>query len=246
MEFKGKKFVVVGAGISGIGAIPDLYSYQKTLEEKFNCPITLFSDAELELRSIMKDKKEGLICVAGTGNATIAIKDGTSYLAGGGGPLLGEEGSSYSCIQKLTMRIKTKYEMGLSYNPLEQKILQAMNCKNFPDLKAYFYQHTKTEIARFAKKVIDEAAKNDPDALLAIDEQAFCLVRQVKILVDRLNIENGAILGLYGGFTKQNSYLLESFKKYLTLAKISLSITQEAIDLPNGCYIIAMEGLYAK
>ena len=58
---------------------------------------------------------------------------------------------------------------------------------------------------------IYQIAKNN------VQKQGFYLATQVTTITDTLKIPNGAILGLVGGFWRNNPVLTESFENHLKL-----------------------------
>ena len=76
---------------------------------------------------------------------------------------------------------------------------------------------------------------------MVVKKEAFYLAQQVKIMKNALNIENGAVLGLYGGFTIHNSLLVKTFKKYLSDEGIDLILHTEKVDALKGAFNLASE-----
>ena len=233
--------VLMVLGISGVGAISDLDDFKGALEKKYHTKVEITNDAIVELYGIMGEKEEVILSVAGTGNATVGVKNGLRHLVGGGGPLLKEEGSCYSAVLECSLLVKDDYEKRIALTPFLSNFLKEMNCPDYPALKAYFYNHTKAEIARHATFIIEEAGKGTPEAIKLVDGQAFYLVQQVKIMKEALNIENGAILGLYGGFTHHNPLLLERFNNYLKTSGITLKVCTEEVDPLKGAFNLAKQ-----
>lgn len=226
-------------GISGVGAIEDLENFQNDLARKFHTRVEITNDAIVELYGIMDGATEGILSVVGTGNATVGVKGNIRHLVGGGGPLLKEEGSCYSAVLECSLLIKDYYEKRIELTPFLKGFLTLVGVADYPSLKAYFYHHTKSELASFATYIIDGANHQEPEAINLVSQQACFLVNQVKIMKEALNIENGAILGLYGGFTHHNPLLVERFEYYLKEASIDLKVCTKPVDPLKGAFLLA-------
>ena len=237
----GEKPSVMVLGISGVGAIPDLEDFKADLSRKYQTTVEITNDAIVELYGIMGDNKEGILSVVGTGNATVGIKNGIRHLVGGGGPLLKEEGSCYSAVLECSLLVKDYYERRIPLTPFLECFLAEVGVPDYPSLKAYFYNHTKSEIASHATFIIKQAKEKAPEAIMVVKKEAFYLAEQVKIMKSALNIENGAVLGLYGGFTIHNSLLVKTFKKYLSDEGIDLILHTEKVDALKGAFNLASE-----
>ena len=115
----------------------------------------------MSLHSIIKNERvHGILVVSGTGNATCAIHNDKFMIVGGGGQLLEELGSGYSLIHQSVLEIKRKYEHGIPYDEYDLEVLKWTNCDDFPNLKTYFYAHTKSQMASFAHNVMNIIRSN--------------------------------------------------------------------------------------
>ena len=229
-------------GISGIGAIENLARFTNDLKAKYKVKVIIVSDAAIALRSIADD--EGIILVAGTGNACLGYQNGSYHLTGGGGPLLDERGSAYSFMQRSIMKMKERFEKGLPYSNLDQFIFTKMNLYSFPEIKTYFYNHTKADIANFTEKVLSE--KIQDQALLTeikalIKEQAQELAMQVKLQYCFFKFKNKPILGLLGGFLEHNELLQCELTKILKNEGYNLEIINKVDKAYLGALKIIKE-----
>jgi len=170
---------------------------------------------------------EGVVLISGTGNACLGYKNGEYLLTGGGGQLLDEQGSAYSLVKQAVLQVKLHDEEGISYNDVDKIILKYFKAKNFSDLKKYFYEHTKAEVAMCAKHILELKSPNVDNL---VKEQALFLVKQLIIQVRRLNFKNGAVLGLIGGFFKDNQLLIDTIKELMEVYSIHLNLVNN-VDL---------------
>lgn len=242
------ELVFIELGISGLGRVDDVEALKNQIHSKYGVLVDIVTDAEMSLHSILKNELDyGILVVSGTGNATCAINNNKFMIVGGGGQLLEEEGSGYSLIHKSVLEIKRKYEHGIPYDEYDLAILKWTNSFDFPNLKTYFYAHTKSEMASFVYNVMD-IIKNEPIdtkiyqiAKNNVQKQGFYLATQVTTITDTLKIPNGAILGLVGGFWRNNPVLTESFENHLKLNNKHFNITYVDTLAVMGCYYLALK-----
>lgn len=232
----------ISLGVSGLGAVDDVEAFEQSFIDVYKVPCKIVTDCEASLHAILKNQlNSGILVVAGTGNATFGINQDKSLLVGGGGPLLNEQGSCYSCIHDYALVIKNKYERNIKFNKFDNWFLSMLGVKDYPTLKTFFYQHTKAQIASFAVNIMELARLGNVGALKIIEKQAFYLATQVTIMSKSLNIENGAILGLVGGLWKNNPFLLEKFEFYLNKKNLSFQIVYVDEKSVMGSYYIALK-----
>ena len=241
------ELVFIQLGISGLGRIDDVESLKNDIHNKFGVNVDIVTDAEMSLHSVLKNQEDyGVLVVSGTGNATCAINNNQFMIVGGGGQLLDEEGSGYSLIHKSVLEIKRKYEHGIPYDVYDLALLSWTNCLDFPALKTFFYAHTKSEMASFVYNVMNILKTSDEEselyqiAKMNVQKQGFYLATQVTTITNTLKIPNGAILGLVGGFWRNNPILLESFEYNLNLNNKAFNIVNADSNAVMGCYYLAI------
>lgn len=242
------ELVFIELGISGLGRVDNIEEIKSDLKRIYQVDVDIVTDALMSLHAVLKNKLDyGILVVSGTGNATCAKNKEKFMIVGGGGQLLEEEGSGYSLIHKACLEVKRKYEYGLLYDAFDKSILNWTNTLDFPDLKTYFYSHTKAEMAKFTYKVMDILYnRNIYDELYEIskqnvEKQGFYLATQVTIITNTLKIPNGAVLGLVGGFWRNNPVLLESFEKTLKDNNKTFQIENVEEEAIMGCYYLALK-----
>ena len=242
------ELVFIELGISGLGRVDNVFELKNIIHNKYGVFVDIVTDAEMSLHSIIKNElKHGVLVVSGTGNATCAINDDKFMIVGGGGQLLDEEGSGYSLIHKSVLEIKRKYENGIPYDQYDLEILKMTNCSDFPTLKTFFYAHTKSEMASYVYNVMDILKNGNKDTYLYkvaksnVQKQGFYLATQVITITNTLKIPNGSILGLVGGFWRNNPILLESFETHLKLNNKCFNIVNVDSNAVMGCYYLAMK-----
>lgn len=234
------ELVYISLGISGLGAVDNVGEFEKSFEDLYHVSCKIVTDCEASLHAILKNTlTSGILVVAGTGNATFGINGNETLLVGGGGPLLNEQGSCYSCIHDYALIIKNKYERKIKFLKFDYWFLNMLGVNDYPSLKTFFYQHTKAEIASFAVNIIELGRNGNKGALKILEKQAFYLATQATIMTKSLKIENGAILGLVGGLWKNNPFLLEKFEFYLKKNNLHFNIQTVKEKSVMGSYYIA-------
>ena len=241
------ELVFIELGISGLGRVDDVDSLKNNIHNKYHVEVDIVTDAEMSLHSILKNQIDyGILVVSGTRNATCAINNNNFMIVGGGGQLLDEEGSGYSLIHKSVLEIKRKYEHGIPYDVYDLEVLSWTKCKDFPSLKTFFYAHTKSEMASFVYNVMNILKFGDEESQLYkiaknnVQKQGFYLATQVTTITNTLKIPNGAILGLVGGFWRNNPILLESFENHLKHNNKHYEIVNVDSNAVMGCYYLAI------
>ncbi len=248
-EFKDEYiFKNITMGISGLGVHPDVEYLVKKFENKFNCKVIILNDALIALYAVAgscaddiinNTCKESILILGGTGSAICGIKNGKTLLVGGWGHIIGEYGSAYSLVHHACLRLIQRFEKNLELLPLDKLILNVFGIDNPFKLKSIFYLKTKGEIASKAHIITDMANKGDKEAISIIKEEASLIVDGVIRLVNKQNIENGAILGFKGGLFKNNQLIIEFVQKILSDKDLYFKVIVDDKDPIIGAYFLA-------
>ncbi len=231
-------------GISGLGVVKDKVSYEKKLAEELNIPVSMENDAIEALYSTVTDLyEEGIVILAGTGSAVCGInKSDEVMLNGGWGHLLTEDGSSYSAVRTLVVKMIKQYEEGEEICPLGQKLMALLNVVNLPDIRNFIYYQTKNEIASYSKLISAEADKGDCDAIEILKEAGKELANRVITLSKRLGIsviDGKSVLGFRGGFVSNIPLVREEIMKTLKQNGYNFSLADSKIDPVYGGFYLA-------
>lgn len=233
--------ISIALGISGLGAVPNVSEMKEEIEKKYQVPCIIVTDAHIALFRLvdLTNSKDAVILIAGTGNACLGTNSKEVHLTGGGGPLLDEAGSAYSFTHRLSLNIKHNFEIGKEYTNLQKACLKYFNCKDFPELKTFFYNHTKEEIASFTKTALNSSLDEEAKAL--IKDQAKYLMEQVNLQYQYFKFENKLILGLLGGFFHHNELLSDEIKKIIKNNNLNIELITNIDKIYLGALLLAKQ-----
>ena len=236
--------VYIQMGISGLGVVKNKAEYEKKLSEELNIPVSMENDAMMALYSSVTDEyEEGIVILSGTGSAVCGInKDDLVMLNGGWGHLLTEDGSSYSAVRSLVIKMIGQYERGEEICPLGQKMMAMLEVTDLPNIRNFIYYKTKDEVASFSRLISAEAAKGDLDALEILKTSAVELANRVITLSKRLGIATAggkSALGFRGGFVSNIPMVREEIMKVLESNGYFFSIANAKIDPVYGGFYMA-------
>lgn len=231
-------------GISGLGTVANKHQFEQQLSNELQIPVSMENDVVLALYSVLEDKfNEGVLVLAGTGSACLGAKDLTTLLIGGWGHLLSESGSSYTAVRSLVINMIKDYELGKKISPLAKTLLERANLKEVNDLKVFMYNHTKDEIASYAKLISEYALKGDKEAINILKTSGIELAKSVEIIYQRLGLSNNAVVGFRGSFINNAPFVKEEFFKYLVSKGITLQEVSGSEDPIFGGYYMAKRKL---
>lgn len=238
------EIVFIQMGISGLGVINDKAGYEKILSEQFGIPVSMENDAMMALYSTVTDLyEEGIVILSGTGSAVCGInKDDLVMLNGGWGHLLTEDGSSYSAVRSLIVKMIDQYERGEEICELGKKMMASLEINDLPCIKNFVYHKTKDEVASYARLISAEAEKGDQDAIDILHKSAIELANRVIILSKRLGISTNdkkSVLGFRGGFVSNIPLVREVVVKTLEENGYYLSIAENKVDPVYGGFYMA-------
>ena len=236
--------VYIQMGISGLGVVKNKADYEKKLSEELNIPVSMENDAMMALYSSVTDEfAEGIVILSGTGSAVCGInKDDLVMLNGGWGHLLTEDGSSYSAVRSLVIKMIGQYERGEEICPLGQKMMAMLEVTDLPNIRNFIYYKTKDEVASFSRLISAEAAKGDPDALEILKTSAVELANRVITLSKRLGIATvggKSVLGFRGGFVSNIPMVREEIMKVLESNGHFFSVADAKIDPVYGGFYMS-------
>lgn len=168
--------------------------------------IRMHSDVYIALKSV-KGAKCPCVAICGTGSiATGEDENGKTYVTGGWGHILGDEGSAYSIAVKALKICCQMCDKG-EKTPLLDSANKFFGTDDFRKTIDIIYSPdmTKDKLARFAS-AIDES---DETANGIIKNEAHKFAVTVATLLEK--VRSCDILGLYGGVFQHNSLFREEF-----------------------------------
>jgi len=172
---------------------------------KLGCPIRVIDDAEVAFSSATREQN-GTALIAGTGSITIEILNRqVTSIAGGGGWLLGDEGSAFWLGREVIRTTLTALREEQEIAGLPKALLtEVIGTSNFDystkaarvnlrqDLIGFVYKEDPIQLARFAPLVSKYAEENDPIAIGIVEQAVELLTKNV--LSVRKASDNGPVV----------------------------------------------------
>lgn len=185
--------------------------------------IKMHSDVYIALKSV-KDAKCPCVAICGTGSiAAGEDENGNTYITGGWGHILGDEGSAYSIAVTALKNCCTLIDKGE-----DGAILKAANeffgVTDFRKAIDIIYSPdmTKDKLARFASVVGKLADEGDELAVGIMVHESVFFCAPVHYLLQK--VKNCDILGLYGGVFQNNKIFREKFCELVSHGHPDLTI----------------------
>ncbi|MEP7038748.1 MAG: BadF/BadG/BcrA/BcrD ATPase family protein [Acidobacteriota bacterium] len=152
--------------------------------------VEVVTDADIALYGAVKDKT-GLVVIAGTGSICLGKNEkGEKGIAGGWGPLAGDEGGGAGIARRALQAIAKASDGRGSSTKLSQKAMEYFRAGKPEDLLVAIYapQIDNTRIAGFAKFVSEAAAEGDEVSKQILAEAGYelglaatAVIRQLKL-----------------------------------------------------------------
>ncbi len=245
METLGEYQIVhIQMGISGLGVIKNKAEYEQSLSEELRIPVSMENDAMMALFSTVTDEyQEGIVILAGTGSAVCGIdKEDKVMLNGGWGHLLTEDGSGYTTVRSLIIKMIYEYEHGLEICPIGKKLMAKLDVTDLPNIRNFVYFKTKDEIASFARFISEEAKSGDSDAIEILEKAGDELADRVIVLANRLGIEckeGKSALGFRGSFVANNPIIINRILETVNKNGYKFGLADPTIDPVYGGFYMA-------
>lgn len=173
--------------------------------------------------------------IAGTGS--VAIGRGTQgryAVAGGWGPLLGDDGSGFAIGRAALRATLRSFECGEMESGLIGQVCQAINATTLGDIKAKIADadDLRKLVASLAPIVLSESNATDPLCVAIVSQAAADLAEMVLSLKARLQIPaDGMEIAISGGVLKRNSPLTEQLARELVAQGIEAKLKR--VDDPT-------------
>ena len=175
-------------------------------------------DARVGLAAGTGDKP-GIILIAGTGSIAFGMDNtGRQVRAGGWGPILGDEGSGYSIGRAALIAILWEYDGRGKPTSLTKRIMSHLGVTGPDEMVSLVYQGPlqRSEIAKLAEIVLEEAALGDEVSQYLITDAAEQLVRMITTVFGKLEWHQQSIPAAgIGGLLQPGNLLWTSIVEML-------------------------------
>ena len=230
----------VQMGLSGFGVLKDVPRFEKQISDIVKCEVSVRSDADLGLYSIIEDKYEcGVLVISGTGSVVAGINDEKILMVGGYGVLLTETGSSYAAVKMLVSNIIHQYEESLTYSKLGKEFMELIGAKDLGYFRVFMYRNTKAEIADYSKFISQKALEGDLEAITILKESGIALADSIRKIYKNLDLCKDAVLGFRGSFINKAPYVKDELLNSLKEMKINPNVYEGSDDPIYGAYYMA-------
>ncbi len=217
----------VGVGIAGASNLHSELWLRSVIKPTLPNTLTIpSSDLEIALVGALA-QRHGILVLSGTGSAVFGVSpNGDTIQLGGWGYLLGDTGSGYwiglQALKRIIQDDEEYYDefVHFEYSSLNHAILDHLKLSKPRDLIHWLYrseQPPATQIATIARLIIDEANKNNWDAINLLQSAALHLAGKVDLMARRLNYSDAPI-AFGGGLLDNDNRLSQELTERLRLA----------------------------
>ncbi|PQO45698.1 BadF/BadG/BcrA/BcrD ATPase family protein [Blastopirellula marina] len=166
--------------------------------------------------------------IAGTGSVGIGRNAaGEIALAGGWGPLVGDDGSGFALGKDAIRHAFNQLEQGAAADRLTEVVCQQLGASTATEIRAKLAAAAdqRSLIAQLAKVVVSEAVEGDRSASSIISKGVFYLTELVKHLRTRLKLGEAPLtINVSGGLFQQSDYYCGRLKEMLGEAGVACQI----------------------
>ncbi len=186
------EIVSAACGLAGVRRTDLRMRVRERIRQKLGIKlIEVVTDAEIALYGATKDKA-GLIVIAGTGSICLGRNEkGEKAMAGGWGPLAGDEGSGAGIARRALQAIAKASDGRGEQTKLSHKAMRYFRAGKSEDILVAIYapQIDNIKIAGFAKFVVEAAIEGDRVAQEILSEAGRELGMAANAVIRRLKLE---------------------------------------------------------
>ncbi|MCK9222455.1 MAG: BadF/BadG/BcrA/BcrD ATPase family protein [Limnochordia bacterium] len=187
----------------------------------------------------------GIIVIAGTGAIAYGRgKQGGTAIAGGWGPLMGDEGSAY-WIGRQALSLATQAEDGRGPSTkIREILLEQFACKSLWDMHRVLYSEAEPRpmIASLAPIVSAAASLGDQRAIDLLAQVARHLASSVLAVSADLG-EDDLMCSYVGGVFKAGKWVLEPFEREIRERMPKMRVIPPVLSGDGGAVLLGLRGL---
>lgn len=233
-------------GLAGLDTAEEITraeaSFKQVLTDFNIKEFVLINDILIALRAVT-DKTDAVAIISGTGSNCFGLNSqGQSAKAGGLDFLLSDEGSGYAIGLTVLKAVAKSFDGRGKKTILEEMVNRYFDTKSIPEVKHHIYNPilTKMQVAGLAKLVFDALEQNDEVAKEIIDQAAEELLIMIKVVVEKLNLQNTAGDCVFSGKVLTSLYLSNLLKSKLNELYPLLQVLTLNADPVRGALKIAL------
>ena len=206
--------VAIECGLAGVRREDLRYTIRQRLARNFGITVVeVLTDAEIALFGITLGKA-GLVVIAGTGSICLGINDrGEKALAGGWGPLAGDEGGGAGIARRALQSIAKASDGRGKPTDLSHRAAEYFRTSSPDDLIIAIYspQTDNAKIAGFARYVVEAAKEGDEIAKEIIREAGLELGIAATAVIKNLKLQRKTFpVGYVGSIFRAGDLILQT------------------------------------
>ncbi|MGI8470275.1 MAG: N-acetylglucosamine kinase [Pyrinomonadaceae bacterium] len=211
--------------------------------------VDVVTDADIALYGATRGKA-GLVVIAGTGSICIGQdSDGGRTMAGGWGPLAGDEGGGAGIARRALQAIAKASDGRGHQTQLSEVALDYFRAAKLEDLSVAIYapQIDNAKIAGFAEFVIETAKDGDEVAVKVLAEAGKELALAATAIIHRLKIEKKKFpIVRIGGIFRAGDLITKPFMEKVCQVAPKAFLAEPLLSPAVAAAHLAYENFYKK
>lgn len=235
---------IVG-GLAGVRRADLRHSIKQRISEQYRIKsVEITTDAEIALYGV-NFGKAGLVLIAGTGSVCLGKNDdGETAVAGGWGPLAGDEGGGAGIARRALQSIAKASDGRGEKTILSKYAVEYFRALSADDLTVAIYspQMDNARIAGFAKFVVKAAQKDkDKIAVKILNEAGFELGIAANAVIKKLKLTRKKIpVGYVGSIFKSGKLITDSLMETIHRTAPKAILTEPKLFPANAAAEMAV------
>jgi N-acetylglucosamine kinase-like BadF-type ATPase len=241
----------VAAGLAGV--FPDGRNrepVERVLRAAFpRVRVAVTGDAVIALRGAIPEG-HGVVALSGTGSCVFGISLDTQEWArvGGGGPLLGDEGSGYGVA---LAGLHAAWQSGDGRGEptlLAPRLSRALGVDRIDDVVDVVYGKSfgRDRIAALAEVVADAAGEGDPSALHILRQAGYDLGLAVVAAIRKLGMKGRCPVSWQGALFAREGVFLDAFTDTVRAGWPEAGVRPPQLPPAGGAFLLALETLQER
>ncbi|RAP25768.1 ATPase [Brevibacillus laterosporus] len=227
-------------GLAGIESGTHREVVEASLQERFAVPITITNDARIAHAACLQGQ-DGMLTIAGTGAVALGVHRGQSFMTGGWGHLLGDEGSGYWIGIEALRQLMIEEECGFAYSSLSQVLLDYLGLQKAAQIKGFVYSSSKDKIAALTPLVVGEAEAGEPNAQRILRTAGQYLAQMTIRLYKKTKFEAPVSIALKGSILTRITIVQKAFYEELKKFIPDAVFVLEEVCSSKGAYYLALQ-----
>ncbi len=211
--------------------------------------VTVTGDAVIALRGAIPEG-HGVVAVSGTGSSVfgMSIDSGRWAKAGGGGPILGDEGSGYGLVLDALRAAWRSCDGRDEPSALAPRFARALGLRRFADAPdaVYAKSMTRDRLAALAVVVSEAADRGDRAALDVMRRAGSDLGHAVAATIRTLDMKGRCIVSHHGAVFEGSAPFLDAFRDTVRASCPDAEILPPVLPPLGGAFLVGLEALGEK